>query len=65
VSDPNDPNATMSGSDCRHLVLQWVVDNGPCGTTSDEVIILIFDGSCGPLRPVRTINRTAPRSVAM
>ncbi len=30
LSDPNDPNATISGLTVGTVTLQWVVDNGPC-----------------------------------
>jgi gliding motility-associated-like protein len=47
LSDPNDPNATLSGLGVGQVVLQWVVDNGPCdtGITIDEVTINVFDSS--------------------
>ena len=47
LSDPNDPNATLSGLTVGQVVLQWVVDNGPCaqGITTDEVTISIYDGT--------------------
>lgn len=50
ISDPNDPNATLSGLGVGQVVLQWVVDNGPCeaGITIDEVTISVFDGSAPP-----------------
>ena len=44
LSDPNDPNATLSGLGVGTIVLQWVVDNGPCGITTDQVTIQVFDG---------------------
>ncbi|MBL7939927.1 MAG: gliding motility-associated C-terminal domain-containing protein [Flavobacteriales bacterium] len=47
LSDPNDPNATISGLTVGSVTLQWVVDNGPCGSgpTSDEVTISLFNGA--------------------
>jgi gliding motility-associated-like protein len=47
VSDPNSPTSTLSGLPVGVVVLQWVVDNGPCanGVTTDEVTIEVFDGS--------------------
>jgi gliding motility-associated-like protein len=47
VSDPNDPNAILSGLAVGEIVLQWVVDNGPCanGITTDQVTIQVFDGN--------------------
>ncbi|MBK7482753.1 MAG: gliding motility-associated C-terminal domain-containing protein [Flavobacteriales bacterium] len=45
LSDPNSPTATISDLNVGAVVLQWVVDNGPCtnGTTIDEVTITLFD----------------------
>lgn len=45
ITDPNDPNTTISGLGVGEVVLQWSVDNGPCanGATTDQVSIFIFD----------------------
>ncbi|MCB0813887.1 MAG: hypothetical protein KDB87_12115, partial [Flavobacteriales bacterium] len=45
ISDPNDPNATVSGLTIGEHVFRWTVDNGPCnnGSTTDEVSIFIYD----------------------
>ncbi|MBL0129634.1 MAG: gliding motility-associated C-terminal domain-containing protein [Flavobacteriales bacterium] len=48
ISDPNNPNATLSGLSVGTVVLQWTVDNGACGTTTDLVTIRIFDGQAAP-----------------
>lgn len=48
LSDANAPNATLTVSGPGVVVLQWVVDNGACGTTSDEVTISFFDGQAAP-----------------
>ncbi len=50
LSDPNSPTTTISNLTVGAVVLQWVVDNGPCanGTTSDEVTITLFDNSSAP-----------------
>jgi gliding motility-associated-like protein len=47
ISDPNAPNATLSGLSVGQVVLRWTVDNGPCanGSTFDDVVINIFDGT--------------------
>lgn len=45
ISNANNPNATLSGLTVGTYVLQWVVANGPCGTTTDEVTIQVFDGN--------------------
>jgi gliding motility-associated-like protein len=29
-------------------VLQWSIDNGPCGTSTDEMTIMLWDGSVPP-----------------
>lgn len=45
ISDPNDPNTTVTGLVIGETVLQWSVDNGPCANsgTSDQVSIFVFD----------------------
>ena len=47
ISNPNDPNTTVSGLSVGETVLQWVVENGPCenGVTTDQVVIRVFDGT--------------------
>ncbi|MFK7755457.1 MAG: gliding motility-associated C-terminal domain-containing protein [Flavobacteriales bacterium] len=42
-SDINDPNAIFSDTGIGEHVLTWTVDNGPCGTSSDNIKIEIFD----------------------
>ncbi len=44
-SDPNDPATTITGLAIGENVFEWQVDNGPCGTTSDQVSIFIFDAN--------------------
>ncbi len=45
ITDPNDPNTTVTDLGVGQTVLQWTVDNGPCNNpvTIDEVNIFIFD----------------------
>ena len=45
LSDPNDPQATITGATPGTIILEWSVDNGPCGTgvTTDELVIQLFD----------------------
>ncbi len=43
LSDPADPNAIASGFAVGETVLQWTLDNGPCGSTSDQMSIFIYD----------------------
>lgn len=39
VVDPNDPNTTAVGLTIGGNILLWTCDNGPCGTTSDTLVI--------------------------
>jgi gliding motility-associated-like protein len=48
ITDPADPATTITGVGYGPNALLWTVDNGVCGTTSDEVIISVFDPSEGP-----------------
>ena len=44
ISDVNDPNSAISGLTVGEHILQWTVDNGPCGApTVDQVSIFVFD----------------------
>ena len=39
VTDPNDPNSSVFGLTIGGDILLWTCDNGPCGTTSDTLVI--------------------------
>jgi len=39
IADPNDPNTMASGLTIGDNILLWTCDNGPCGTTSDTLVI--------------------------
>src|SRR5436190_10921253 len=39
ITNPTDPNTTVSGLGTGWNVFGWNCDNGPCGSTSDEVIV--------------------------
>ncbi|MFM9972927.1 MAG: PKD domain-containing protein, partial [Burkholderiales bacterium] len=43
ISDPTDPLAVADGFAVGVVVLEWTIDNGPCGTSSDQVTITVFD----------------------
>jgi gliding motility-associated-like protein len=43
IADPNDPATAVTGLAVGHNILQWTVSNGPCGTTSDQVSIFVYD----------------------
>ncbi len=42
-SDINDPHSIFSNTSIGEHILTWTVDNGPCGVTSDDLVIQIFD----------------------
>ncbi len=44
-ADANDPNTAVSGLSVGENVLVWTINNGPCGLSSDEVVVRIFDPS--------------------
>jgi len=39
VVDPNDPNTSVGGLTIGGNILLWTFGNGPCGTTSDTLVI--------------------------
>lgn len=44
-SDINDPAATVSGLSIGDNTFRWTIDNGPCGSSFDELTIILFDNS--------------------
>ncbi|MFN8352359.1 MAG: gliding motility-associated C-terminal domain-containing protein [Flavobacteriales bacterium] len=48
ITDPTSATSTITDVGYGPNVLLWTVDNGVCGTTSDEVTISVFDPSEGP-----------------
>ncbi|MBL7985139.1 MAG: gliding motility-associated C-terminal domain-containing protein, partial [Flavobacteriales bacterium] len=48
ITDVNDPNTVITGVGFGNNVFAWSVDNGPCGSGTDEVVIAIFDSSEQP-----------------
>ena len=69
LTDPNDPNATLSDLPLGETVVVWTISNGPCPTsvTSDTLVITVFDNTlqsaaagpdqsfCTPLEPPITM----------
>ncbi len=45
ITDPNDPNTTITGLGVGVIVVRWTVSNGACpdGVTTDEMVITLFD----------------------
>lgn len=41
ISDPADPYASYTGAGVGQNILVWSCDNGPCGVSSDEVVITV------------------------
>ncbi len=66
ITDPNDPNTSVSGLSVGENIFEWAVDNGPCvnGNTTDQVSIFVFDennpvADAGPDQEVCTPTSTA------
>lgn len=45
ITSPNSPNSTVTGLGVGLNLFQWSISNGPCGTTTDQVSIFVFDGA--------------------
>ncbi|MBP6312502.1 MAG: gliding motility-associated C-terminal domain-containing protein [Flavobacteriales bacterium] len=47
LDDPSSSTATLGGFGEGVIVLEWMIDNGPCanGITRDTVVVEVFDGS--------------------
>jgi len=43
ISDPGNPNTTVTGVGFGSTTLTWTIDNGVCGTSSDEMVVAVFD----------------------
>ena len=63
ITDPTDPNTTITGLGVGIIVVAWTVDNGPCssGITSDQMVIQLFDennpiADAGPDQELCTSN---------
>jgi gliding motility-associated-like protein len=48
VTNPGSPSTTVTGLGLGVNIFQWTVNNGPCGTSSDQVAITVFDQSTAP-----------------
>ena len=45
IANANDPNTTISDIGFGNSVFSWSIDNGACGTSSDEIGIAVFDAN--------------------
>ncbi len=43
ITDPEDPHTSVSGIGFGSTTLVWTIDNGECGSTSDGMIVSVFD----------------------
>lgn len=43
IANPSNPATSISGLIIGTVVMRWTVNNGPCGTTTDDVSIFNFD----------------------
>ncbi|HEX2616691.1 MAG TPA: hypothetical protein VHL57_04060, partial [Flavobacteriales bacterium] len=44
ITDASDPVTVITGLQLGPNVFEWTIDNGACGTTTDQVTITVFDG---------------------
>ncbi|MBK9147227.1 MAG: hypothetical protein IPM12_05310 [Flavobacteriales bacterium] len=45
ITDPSDPASTVTGLPVGEHIFQWEIANGPCGTTSDQVAVRVYDAN--------------------
>jgi gliding motility-associated-like protein len=43
IIDPTSPTTNITNLPIGHNVFEWTVNNGPCGSTSDQITIVIYD----------------------
>ena len=50
VTNPNDPNTSVTGLGVGPNVFTWTIDNGPCANaiSTDQVTITVFEGAMSP-----------------
>ncbi|MBL7941554.1 MAG: hypothetical protein JNM00_02250, partial [Flavobacteriales bacterium] len=61
-ADENDPLTTVSGLSVGENILEWTVYNGPCGTTTDQVVIFIYPDLGSPSDAGEDISICTPQS---
>ncbi len=64
ITNANDPNTTITALPVGINVFEWSINNGPCGITTDQVRILVFDqgnpvANAGPDQELCTPASTA------
>jgi gliding motility-associated-like protein len=48
ITEPGNRNTTVTGIGFGTTTLTWTIDNGVCGTTSDDMTVSVFDNSVLP-----------------
>jgi gliding motility-associated-like protein len=48
ITGINDPFTTITGLGLGTNTFEWTIDNGECGTTTDQVNIIVFDHTVPP-----------------
>jgi gliding motility-associated-like protein len=65
-ANPNDPTTEVCGMIPGIYVLQWCIENGPCGeVTCDQMTITIYDNSTGPATVGDDIEMCSPENIAV
>lgn len=71
VDEPTNPNSSVSGLSIGLNTFQWTINNEPCGTTQDQVTIVVFDSeqpgsNAGPDQTLCTpVNSTSLQGSAV
>ncbi|MEO8069330.1 MAG: gliding motility-associated C-terminal domain-containing protein [Flavobacteriales bacterium] len=45
ISDPSDPGTSITDLGIGENIFEWSISNGPCGNTTDEVSLFVFDST--------------------
>ncbi|MBS1568087.1 MAG: gliding motility-associated C-terminal domain-containing protein, partial [Bacteroidetes bacterium] len=48
ITDPTNRNTTVTGIGFGTTTLTWTIDNGVCGSTSDDMTVSVFDNKVPP-----------------
>jgi gliding motility-associated-like protein len=48
IADPTNPFTVITGLGIGENRFQWTIDNGPCGSTSDEVSLTVYNSTVPP-----------------
>src|SRR5690606_30358328 len=48
IQDPMDPTTAVTGLQVGQNIFQWTLNNGPCGSSTDQMSIFIYDPNHPP-----------------